>query len=268
MAAELVTPTDKLSGLPLPIVPDKQWYPYGRPDIADWHHSWHPRLAPELRSVGGLALRNCRLQLTARKFHNEGEHSYHKYYRGPELPDEEDEQFRLVVLSVAGYMPTRGIDLSGEAPREIDLTPRQLSILRKQDSDKEFAYRSFRYGYEPVRDFLSSYCIQNSIGDSRRTQLLVDEFLNTTDNDKRIYLGNLLLAKKSEIASEPIRELYVAAKNKGLLHPRMPHSPHTLVKYKFGTPEKRQKLFPYLVAQLCLQYGISNKVLVGGHLAQ
>ena len=116
MAAELVTPTDELTGMPLSLAPPLEWLPRDRPDIANWHHWWHPSSAPALQTLGGQALRNSRVQLVPVGDHNMGSETYHHYYMGPNLPgaDDADTQFKLCVLACAGYVPDRVIDLHAE----------------------------------------------------------------------------------------------------------------------------------------------------------
>jgi len=131
MAAELITPTDELTGLPLPILP--QEYLQANATETNWHHAWHANSAPELQGLGGRALRHSRVQLVHRTDHNykdKGRPNYHNFFEGPPLPDNEDDQFRLCVISAAGYIPDTAIDLRSGEPELVVMSEDELDILR------------------------------------------------------------------------------------------------------------------------------------------
>src|SRR5688572_27519935 len=112
MAAELVTETDHISGLPLPIAPRCEHLSRYNSLIADDHHGWHPRNAPELATLGGQALRSSWMQFIEKDLHNEGPFSYHRFFVGPELPTDDSVIFGSCILACAGYIPNRVIDLT------------------------------------------------------------------------------------------------------------------------------------------------------------
>jgi hypothetical protein len=113
MSAEHPTPTDEITGIPLSVAPPSERLPRDDPNIANWHHLWHPSTARQLQSLSGQALRSSRVQLLPVTDHNIGTETYHHYYIGPPLPDEDDmdTQFKFCVLACAGYVPDRVIDL-------------------------------------------------------------------------------------------------------------------------------------------------------------
>lgn len=136
MAAELITPVDEVSGIPLPILP-QELLPSDNPAKANWHHPWHASSAPELQTLGGKALRHSRVQLVRTTDHNEGDRTrgkltYHDFYIGPKLPSDEPTQFNACVLACAGYIPERAIDLRGDEPAEVIMTREQAGLLRLQ----------------------------------------------------------------------------------------------------------------------------------------
>ncbi len=159
MAAELITPTDELSGLPLSIAPPPVILQRNRPDVANWHHLYHPHSAPELASLGGQALRNSRVQLVPIRDHNTGPNTYHAMYAGPALPeaDDIDTQFALCVFSCAGYVPDKVIDLRAKggptvrpitgvertvfnaAPKPLAVHSRDIEWYRKKQQDQDDA---------------------------------------------------------------------------------------------------------------------------------
>lgn len=133
MAAELITPIDEF-GIPLPIRPTEV-LPNDDPEVANWHHAWHRASAPELNTVGGLALRNSRLQLVKTTDHNfgnrqKGKLTYHDFYIGPKLTDDIHEQFNMCVLSCGGYITREAIDLSGDAPVRVEMTAEEIERFK------------------------------------------------------------------------------------------------------------------------------------------
>lgn len=137
VAAELITPLDHETGIPLPILPTGV---LERDDPnTNWHHAWHANSAPQLQGVGGRALRHSRVQLVRDIDHNHGDKekgklTYHDYYVGPPLPETDDERFRLCVIAAAGHVPDKAIDLwSADEPQVVTMTPAQKQILREPE---------------------------------------------------------------------------------------------------------------------------------------
>lgn len=299
MAAEMITPVDELTGMPLSVAPPLFDLSRHNPDIANWHHLYHPSTAPELQTLGGTALRNSRVQLLPVKQHNTGKNNYHTYYTGPPLPAASDEetQFRLCVLACAGYLPEKVIDMSGAKPVERLMTVDELEFFRRTPPPEKvtvaelkrylaihevaggghltkkevkclteegrlkfrernathaiFSDNDFRYAYAPIRDFFKEYALRQSV--DHLPVSLIDEFLHTEKVKRRQFLGHLLLAKKSEVATESFEVQYRDAHRTGLLHPLMPSMPQNLVKHKLGTQAYREeKIFPQLVERLLL----------------
>src|SRR4051812_44051119 len=105
-----------MTGIPLPLWPRDDLPPiaigrirnYAR--IADWHHPFHPRAHLLTDNLGAAAVRNCRIQWTEYDDHH---HKYHGAFKGSELPQGSDEQFRTVVLAAAGFIPDAAIGFDG-----------------------------------------------------------------------------------------------------------------------------------------------------------
>jgi hypothetical protein len=134
-APELITPTDELSGLPLPILTNEV-LPVDNPEKANRHHHWHPSNAPELDvgTLAGAALRRSRIQVVRAVDHNQrrnGKPMYHDFFAGPSLPKTEQEVFKLCVWACAGYIPDSAIDLSGDQPKIVEMNQKQKAILQK-----------------------------------------------------------------------------------------------------------------------------------------
>ncbi|MDB5186233.1 MAG: hypothetical protein JWL85_756 [Candidatus Saccharibacteria bacterium] len=250
MSAELITPVDELTGIPLPIAPKCDWLPLDRPEIADVHHSYHPKQHPLLKTVAGLALRNSRLQILERELHNAGPLRYHQYFEGPELARDDADVFSRCVLACAGYIPDEVIDLSSGEPVRRPIRTQEAEFLRMPTDNPEdpFSYRHILYRYGPIRDFFHDYAVRQNI--NHLSNRHIDEFLHTQDLEKKTKLGKFFLQSAVAVASETIREKYSMTRRMRLLHPGMPDGPQRLVWYKLGTPDLRAALIPRLETHL------------------
>lgn len=282
MAAELETPRDELSGLPLPILLPADFSPQRDPTAVNWHHHFHPSSASELRcSLGGKALRSARLQLVPADLHNDGKHTYHTIFKGPELPaaNDSEKQFWLCVLACAGYVPRQAIDVRSDSPDEpVELTladqqryrapatPQMISqqdFVRFRDRDRAdlparqvwralevrhkrqaaLSYQHFRYSYDPIRDFFREFILQREIDISPK---LIKRFLGAADFDRKHRLGETILARAADQATLSFRSQYQVLHQSAALHPLMPIEPDKLVFHKLGDYRGRQQLLPRL----------------------
>lgn len=261
MAAELIAPTDELTGLPYPIAPKCEPIPEGRPDIADIHHGFHKERDLAGMGLPGIALRNCWKQLVERDLHNEGPGSYHRFYDKTELPayieamhcsdkkkaevaihQFEAETFGRVVLACAGVIPRKVIDLSSGEPVERDMTCRELKFLCTPNPHDSFGYKYITYSYDPIREFLVDYVVRQDL--RHLTQSRLDEFLETKDSHRKMILGKMLLKNAAAVASDgdTLKEKYKILKREGRVHPAMPPDPQTLVTYKLNMNNKLHNL--------------------------
>lgn len=215
----IATPVDEI-GMPLPLAPiigesqDASQPP-------DWHHHFHPRKSPILtRDLGGQAVRNVRLQ---RADYHQHHFDYHGYYFGPPLPETRQQQFGIVVLASAGYVPERAISFRDGQPEEIYISKRQRQSLWSSGDLKIAAS-------ETIRRFLIDYTVSQDL--TEIDEKLVDEFLNTPNMQKRYHLGGRLLQLAIEAAIEPIDPFYRIAWKKGLMPRESSSRPQRLVKKK------------------------------------
>lgn len=248
MAAELATPVDEYSGLPYAIAPGCKSLPKNNPNKADRHHAFHPRRSPELQTVAGLALRNCRLQLVERDLHNEGPFRYHKFFYGQmDLPTDESDIFARCIMGVSGYTPDRVIDLRTGEPFDRPITPREAKFLRKRSQDK-LGYKYITYNIDPIRKFFSEYVLKQNLSHLDDD---IDEFLTTPDMGQKVKVGNFILAEAAQVACDAIKPKFAESQRHGLLHPRIPADVGELVLVGLGTPEHREAcLLPQLESQL------------------
>jgi hypothetical protein len=210
--SEMLTPTDEMTGIPLPIMPraDLPPVPVSRQRnverIADWHHPFHPKAHLVGGTAGSAAVRNCRIQWTLYEDHHD---LYHGEYRGPELPILEDQQFRTVVFAAAGYVPEEAIDF-GQSGRAIR---RPLDSLGREQLWTSGQLRVDNKAV--VRDFLTGFALQKDFNGVRGR--IVDEFLCTADLQRRQELGRFLLSMAAHDAAGPLRQEYTRARKNVLL---------------------------------------------------
>ena len=308
MAAELVTPVDELTGIPLPLMP-YDILPANQPEIANWNHAWHPSSAPELQSIGGHALRNSRLQLVLATDHNmysrtTGRPTYHDLYKGPELITDEVKQFKICVLSAAGYIPDRAIDLHGgsDGPRVLAMADWQKDILRMpayikpvrqleldrfalsaarayrqqvnpsltknayvketvndyiaaREQQAGFACHHVVYRYEPLRDFFKHRALNQDLRHLKDAK--IEEFLLTSDPERKLHLGRWLLAEAVDVTTEPVSADYQQLYAQGRLHPAMPADARQLVLHKLGRRADRSALAAEHEATLRANLGLA-----------
>jgi len=119
----------------------------------------------------------------------------------------------------------------------------QQILTERNERHALLSYNNFRYAYVPIREFFTDYALRKQ---PNIKEIVIDEFLHTTNVEKKKYLGHLLLAKKSETAADAVERMYKVARKAGSLHPLMPSHPASLVKYKLGNVETREALFPKL----------------------
>lgn len=192
--------------MPLPLAPltgDRQ---HSRHPETDWHHHFHPKKSPILvKGIGGQAVRNVRLQ---RSDYYQHHIDYHGNYDGPPLPQTRQEQFGVVLLASAGYVPDRAISFSDGQPEEVSLSQRQRQKLWSSGDLKIAAP-------ETIRKFLIDYTTSQNL--TEINEKLVDEFLNTPNMQRRYHLGGVLLQLAIEVATDPIDPFYRTAWKKGLI---------------------------------------------------
>lgn len=234
MAAEAITPVDEI-GMPLPLAPYERGFIYANQPEKDEHHLFHPRKSPTLvRDLGGRAVRVVRLQQADWHQHHI---DYHGYYYGPPLPETSGEQFGIVVLAIAGYVPDRAISFYDGEPEEVPLTHRQRQQLWEGGDFRTSSP-------DIVRNFLTDYTTKQSLTDV--DERLIDEFLNTPNMQKRHHLGGVLLGLAIERATEPIDPFYRQAWKKGLIHRNSSHRIQRLIKKKLQYKHRHSLLIDKL----------------------
>lgn len=209
MSLEL-TPIDVSSGLPYTIMPlEGRVLIHGRD--ADDNHAFFPRLDPVLRgSLGGMALRYCRVQLVDYATHH---NRYHVEFVGTPLPETEEDQYRTVVMAAAGDIPAHALDYS--MGRKAQIVP----------IDEHLRWNLWRTGQirvesaSVVREFLMDYTLRRPHIEESANARKIDEFLNTRNEVRRLQLAHDLLMLASYRATDAIAPIYNRAWRQAQLPP-------------------------------------------------
>jgi hypothetical protein len=226
MAAELITPVDELTRLPLPLVPLE------RVSQPDWHHHFHPKKSLLLQDESGRAVRNARLQRADYATHHYG---YHGVYLGPPLPETEEEKFATVIMAAAGYMPHYGINFTKGEPRIAKLSSEQRHRLQTSGEIKVGAG-------DVVRGYIRNYIINQQIWDLNVKDLTLEEFIFTDNLERRRLIGHTLLALFTDKATESVNEPYYRAHKQQLILPGLPRNVRRFTKSSMGSTKIRDKL--------------------------
>lgn len=244
-----VTPT--IHGLPYPIITRDPFHPNSATDLT-FHHHFHPASAPELADLGGEVLRYSRGQTLPRWLHNR----VHGIYGGPPLPQTEQDKFELTVLGCAGYIPRWGVEIDdyGNAhkvllppSRQGRVTPRNVHIEDAHAIPNQQRYIRHRIGF-----FFANYALNQDINfpDS-----LIDEFLNSTDEARKLELGNHFLIESVRTAMSPVLSMRAQLLKEGLrLQPGKPDRMKKIVQTFFV-----KEYFPAYHPELTARFlGVAN----------
>lgn len=193
--AKEVAPTCKVTELPLPILPPgpRENGAHLFPNLPYFpdnnHHAWYNENWLKKQGLGGAALQASRIQNIDWYYHK----NYHDMFkRGPKTPRGEDELFRLGVLSVAGVIPQKAVDVSkrGEFAL-IEISEDQRAwIASKTTIDQK----------KPVARFLTDYVAKQEITEVV-DEIKVEEFLDRrTDYATKIEIARLMLGEAIELS--------------------------------------------------------------------
>ena len=241
MAAELISPVDELTGMPLLIAPPDKIIERHNPKIANRHHIFYESTAPELQSTGGIALRNSRVQLVPVEWHNIGTNNIHTFYKRAELPaaDDDKTQFRLCALACAMYLPEKVIDLKSGEPVIRYMTEKEKNYLQIAPRPKQVhAYDIDKYVESQLGDeiFNISADAMRNIRDQARLRLTV------RNRNQALYSYSNL-----SYAYEPIRKFFTEY----ALRQSVDHVSASIIDEFLNTPrvDRRRFLGHWLVAQ-------------------
>lgn len=235
----LITPVDNFSGIPLPLSPR---YMEDRPSRFKWddHHPWHERLHPLLQDVSGLALRASRVQHANYDTHHIDYHA--RTFRGPIIPDKEEDRLRAIILAAAGYIPDQAIAFNTRGDPEV------VSLSRSIRKKLWYSGQVRVERPQAVRTFLAELALNQDLSDVNEST--IDEFLGTADEKRRWELGNELLGRAVRRATEPINPDYVVAYKLHLLPRNRAHNASRFVLSTLSMKRRRVSLHKELQARL------------------
>lgn len=245
MAAEIITPTDVLTGLPHPILPYDVTPRYGR-NFEDFHHHNFPRRSPELlpalnldphaqpedyglSDIASIALKVCRGQLLLRTVHESG----HKKLLGPELPTTIKDKYIHVAKACAGIVSRWAIDLR-RADDDLlvymdDDTFAKVANPKVLCGERYYFDRPANFRRRIIGSFLLQYSLEQDL--SHISSQVVDQFLSTDDAARRMELGNLLLRDALEISLASVLPLHRQLKMQGMVQPGKADARASIKKY-------------------------------------
>ena len=225
------------------------------------------------------------MQLVEAVDHNHSTESYHAKYLQPPLPEADDRhaQFLLSLLGCLGYIPEQGIDIYNDQQPVRQLKQTEINFLRqpakiapvtsyqlaqfvrksdgdvahktawrtlqrKRETQAALGYENLRYAFDPVRNFFSDYVLSEELLDV--TPKVMKRFLSAKDEATRRGLGEFIIGKASQAATEPTRSVYIQLRDARLLHGLTPEDPAKVVKNKLGNFTQRQRLYPILYERI------------------
>lgn len=230
------TPVDQLTGIPLPLINPADMSSRFLPDL---HHPFHPRKSETLQDVGGQALRNCRVQLIHYETHH---HYYHGAFFGPQLPEDDDGKFKLVVMAAAGFVPELGVSFDARRKPVIELLSPELRLHMQNSKNLRVQDR------KGVQKFLLEYTLAQDL--SAVNESTIEEFLQTQNADRRLELGNTLLGEAAYQATEPIRDIYKEARRSALISPDKARVVSRFVLVSLTTRRNRENIHKRLQLRL------------------
>lgn len=210
-----LTPTDELTGLPLPVLAKSADFFIRKgenlfPRQKNFHHGFHPERSQALGydelgvllpaghadRISGRALRYSRGQILPIWLHNR----YHDIFLGPELPEDTRSRFTRVVLACAGVVPRQAIDLytPGEyikTPEMSDKVYRQ--IVKNIHYEGEISRPRYPNRRGELGRFIADYAINNSLNNimsEKEIQDKIKQFLLPKTPESRKEAGRVILA--------------------------------------------------------------------------
>ena len=210
-----ITPSDEETGVTYPIVTTRRLPPINKSSnsdgviVADWNHAYHPRERLIRGTALENALRNARIEWVHRDDHN----SYHKEFFGPAIGDEQ-QMIRQVIFAAAGFVPSKGLHYDGRKEAEV------VNLNRRQRLSLWNSNRIRIVNEVSLREGLMEVALRNDF--SGINESTIDEFLHTTDPQRRFTLGSNLLSMALIDLTTPLKPLYKEMHEKQQLRPDAP----------------------------------------------
>lgn len=228
-----ILPTHALSGLPLLVLPLDAPNEYSQ-EWKDYDHGFYPRskfvFRNQARYFGKAAVRCSRGQDLPRWLH---ERKHKVFPEGPLIPATRSEEYKVAVLACADFVPRQAIDLSpGNDYKIVNMTDTQLqelAVTRAVHIEDANHANTGTFYRNTIGKFFAFYAIEQDL--SHMSPLVIDEFVHTHDSERKIELGNLLLAESVEVAVEPVRSLEKDLLEQGMVQLRRRDARTTVRKF-------------------------------------
>lgn len=228
---------DETTGFPLPLMPLKDAPPvytkHGERyhKDPDDHHFWFPRKAfnSEELKPGGEIVRITRLQTVRRRHHTDA----HNLMQPPPLVVDQNDQFRLALLALSNYIPSKAIDVRGDTPEVVELSEQNYKDVC-ESTRRGFAESH----YSTIGRFFLDTLIRNSahVVDAE----MAEEFLYTQHQIHKKDLGNQILKIMSSHTVEPVMNEYVELRKAGEIPLNQPSPFMTVLRFsKKAQPHKK-----------------------------
>ncbi len=228
-------PVDELTGLPLPIAPIRNL-----PENTRHHAFWLPPLENSYftATLGGRAIKHCRIQMVNAKLHNDRDFGVHANYIGTPVPETEPMQFKTGLFGRAVYIPEVGLHFTEDGYVEAPLEAWQLNRLRRPRGTG--AYRDIRFGSQDVQAFFAEYV--TSFNFAHLNRKLLSDMLSKNDAQS----VNKITQEGIDMATQEINPTYAELYAAGLLHPEAPASASQFVDIVLGSPDKSDNRYTRL----------------------
>jgi hypothetical protein len=228
----IMTPTDELTGLPLPVLVNGADYtlPGSLPRRTNYHHHFHPQKSRELgfdeagnrlpktdpQRVEGLALRFSRGQQLPVWLHDR----YHDIFQGPQLPEASRDKFTRVILACAGVVPVKALDLSEPGKyREVSLNSKQHEFIRRRIYFEGAASKRRSSKRSHIGKYIAEYSLQNSLDpllSETEIRKRVKEFLKPRSQAQRVHAGRFILGQVVDASLDSLVDIHNEAKREGM----------------------------------------------------
>lgn len=268
---EVATPagqmsTDPQTGLPYAILPRDPEYMDVSRGPTSYHHHFYNRRHPDLEGdhrltnrhfddpelipmdvIAGFAVRISRGQRLPVWLHRR---THDHYPTGPKLPHTIDEKFVTAAKACGGVVSRWALDLSSPYRNKLvhmddDLFERVASP-RLLCTERVYADKPADHRRKILGSFFLRYAATRDL--SHISEKVVDEFLGTRDDARRLELGGLVLREAMEMSLAPVLPIYRDLKAQGMVHPGRPDIRTTV--WKYVHPHRRDQVLPMLRAKL------------------
>jgi hypothetical protein len=218
---ELSYPTDKLTGLPYPVIPYEKFVQ------VDTNHAVFHSDNPLLQGLGGQAVRYSRVQEMDRAEH---EILHDRYHAIACLPETADEQFEYCVWASLDDIPPYAVDLSRKNHWVTQLDNDQIDILRKRDIRVD--------SNQVLANFFAQYIQEQGL--THIDGYAVDQYLYTPFKMRKAPKGHWLLREAVEEAVSPLQPKYKKLRREGRIAVRPNVALEEIVMSKIGKNKREE----------------------------